>query len=326
MGTFGARLTWIRTEQKTMTRPSSTMKSANRKDFVKTFVPHTVEVTGPNPVRPTTNTASKCSNSLGRQKSAYFFGHGVGHGLLLLVLLSGCVETSNQEDSDAAVYAPPVTHGEISAVNQKRFWDGSRDKILPFGDSITMGLEIPVVYGGGYRNKLRRLLIGARMPVDFVGSKFNGLPEMKDHNHEGNPGKKIHELDAMVDSVMADYQPSLVLLMAGTVDLASGDLNYTDPKEAVGRLSSLIDHVLQECVLECRVMVSTVPFDLINPKGTDEYNSLIPDMVKQKEPSAVFANVGGLLTLKDVVDGVHPNHIGYDKMADAWFEAIKQLK
>src|SRR5262245_10565633 len=67
-------------------------------------------------------------------------------------------------------------------------------RVMPLGDSITDGFNVP----GGYRIGLWQRLAGGGYTVDLVGSGSGGPPELGDHDHEGHPGWRIDQLDANV--------------------------------------------------------------------------------------------------------------------------------
>src|SRR5690242_12081668 len=54
-------------------------------------------------------------------------------------------------------------------------------RVMPLGDSITEGTQVP----GGYRIGLWQRLSNAGYRVDFVGSQYNGPSSLGDHDHEG---------------------------------------------------------------------------------------------------------------------------------------------
>jgi hypothetical protein len=67
-------------------------------------------------------------------------------------------------------------------------------KVMPLGDSITEGTQIP----GGYRIGLWQRFVSAGYRVDYVGSQFNGPSSLGDHDHQGHPGWRIDQIDASV--------------------------------------------------------------------------------------------------------------------------------
>ena len=59
---------------------------------------------------------------------------------------------------------------------------GGPVRIMPLGDDLTDGFTV----NGGYRVDLFTLLTSAPHVVDFVGSRFNGVPGLADKQHEGH--------------------------------------------------------------------------------------------------------------------------------------------
>src|SRR6476619_7099245 len=87
-------------------------------------------------------------------------------------------------------------------------------KVMPLGDSITEGTQVP----GGYRIGLWQRLANGRYTVDLVGSQFNGPSALGDHDHEGHPGWRIDQIDANINGWLASAGPRTVLLHIGTND------------------------------------------------------------------------------------------------------------
>src|SRR5689334_1660791 len=104
-------------------------------------------------------------------------------------------------------------------------------RVMPLGDSITEGTQVP----GGYRIGLWQRLAGAGYRVDFVGSQVNGPAALGDHDHQGHPGWRIDQIDANVTRWLATTGARTVLLHIGTNDVLQ---NY-NLAGAPGRLSTL---------------------------------------------------------------------------------------
>jgi len=188
-------------------------------------------------------------------------------------------------------------------------------KVMPLGDSITDGFNVP----GGYRIKLWKNITDNGYKVDFVGSMTNGPAELGDKNHEGHSGWTISQIDSNINSWMDTYKPQIVLMHIGTNDM------YGNPTEAAGRLSQLIDKICNKLPSGGKLYVSNlVPFPM-NANNVNAYNSQIPGIVQQKANAGkpvYFVDMSSV-TNNDLADGIHPNLNGYNKMADAWFNAIK---
>src|SRR3954447_27072588 len=103
-------------------------------------------------------------------------------------------------------------------------------RILPVGDSITFGYNVP----GGYRAPLYQLLTNAGYAVAFLGTQTgNGAPSLPDSNHEGYSGYTIRNIDSILPSFFAaDNTPDIILLLLGTNDYRNGD----DTDHATNRL------------------------------------------------------------------------------------------
>src|SRR3954451_5402213 len=79
-------------------------------------------------------------------------------------------------------------------------------KIMPLGDSITDGYNVP----GGYRINLWQRLAAGGDTTDFVGSGFNGPASLGDHDHEGHSGWRIDQIDANIVGWLQAYAPRTI--------------------------------------------------------------------------------------------------------------------
>lgn len=103
-------------------------------------------------------------------------------------------------------------------------------RIMALGDSITAGVGAKGadIGGGGYRGELERLLDGAGYRYDLIGSRSDYSERLEHPAHEGWPGYVIRSLpsdpghELLGDTTrraLAEYDPDVILLMAGTNDL-----------------------------------------------------------------------------------------------------------
>src|SRR4051812_10644883 len=88
-------------------------------------------------------------------------------------------------------------------------------RVMPLGDSITDGFNVP----GGYRIDLWQKLVAGGYRIDFVGSGRNGPTSLSDHDHEGHSGWTIAQIDANVVNWLRSTTPRTVLLHIGTNDI-----------------------------------------------------------------------------------------------------------
>ena len=187
--------------------------------------------------------------------------------------------------------------------------------IMPLGDSITHGWNVP----GGYRNQLASVL----SDTDFVGTQNNGPSSLSDKDHEGHLGWRVDEINANIQGWLSYYSPDTVLIMLGTNDIHQQYNVSTLPN----RMSSLIDNIHSESPNANIYLASIPPLSDGNKNANvNTYNSQLPAIVEAKRQQGIniyFVDVNAKLTLSDIdPDGIHPNEIGYNKIADAWISAL----
>lgn len=193
--------------------------------------------------------------------------------------------------------------------------------IMPLGDSITDGMMMSDMTGGGYRINLWKLAENMGAKIDFVGSMKNGPSSLPDKDHEGHSGWTTSQIDSNINNWMSTYKPRIVLLHIGTNDMRMGS-----PDSAASTLGKIIDKICAQLPSNGKLYVSNIiPFPMAASQ-TQAYNAKIPGIVQEKANSGkpvYFVEMFSKLTQNDLDDGVHPNHAGYDKMGAVWFEAIR---
>ncbi|TCC00355.1 GDSL family lipase [Micromonospora zingiberis] len=194
-------------------------------------------------------------------------------------------------------------------------------RVMPLGDSITEGTQIP----GGYRIGLWQRLVNGRYTVDFVGSQFNGPASLGDRDHQGHPGWRIDQIDANIVGWLNTQRPQSVLLHIGTNDILQ---NY-NVSTAPNRLSTLIDRITTTAP-NAEVFVAQI-ITLTNTNqaaAVRTFNAAIPGIVQSKVNAGKrvhLVNMHAALTTGDLIDGIHPTATGYDKMAAVWYTALQSV-
>lgn len=194
-------------------------------------------------------------------------------------------------------------------------------RVMPLGDSITEGTQVP----GGYRTGLWQRLATGGYRVDFVGTQFNGPSSLGDHDHEGHPGWRIDQIHANITGWLQATSPRTVLLHIGTNDVLQ---NY-NLSGAPGRLSALLDRITAAAP-SAEVFVATI-IPLSNSgqeTAARAYNAAIPGIVQSKAGAGKHVHLVDMhsaLTTADLIDGIHPTATGYDKMAATWFTALSAV-
>ncbi|WP_410639129.1 ricin-type beta-trefoil lectin domain protein [Amycolatopsis sp. lyj-346] len=194
-------------------------------------------------------------------------------------------------------------------------------RVMPLGDSITEGTQVP----GGYRIGLWQRVTAGGYQVDFTGSQSNGPATLGDRDHEGHPGWRIDQIDANIAGWLRTSTPHTVLLHIGTNDI----LQNHDVARAPDRLSGLVDHITATAP-DAEVFVAT-----ITPLSGDAresavrtFNAAIPGIVQRNRNAGKHVHLVDMhaaLTTAELIDGVHPTAAGYDKMAAAWYTALRAV-
>lgn len=202
-------------------------------------------------------------------------------------------------------------------------------RIMPLGDSITRGAIIPAPgdVPGGYRTNLWKKLAIAGYAVRFVGEDISnpdprGLP---DPHHNGYKGWTIEQIDANIGRWLEKSKPDIVLLHIGTNDA------FGKPRSEVisTRLDKLITHITSQSPRTCLIVAQIIDTKDVNIRDwIHAYNKLIPGIVQRHAKAGervTMVNMAAAVPLSDFIDPYHPNKVGYDRMADAWFGAIHSL-
>jgi len=189
-------------------------------------------------------------------------------------------------------------------------------KVMPLGDSITDGYNVP----GGYRTTLWQKTSSAGYKVDFVGSMFNGPSTLGDHDHEGHSGWTISQIDAQIVGWLRTSNPHTVLLHIGTNDMynASG---------APSRLGTLLDHITSTAP-SAEVFVATIIPRPATSSAVSTYNAAIPGLVRTRAAAGKHVHLVDMfpaVSTGDLADGIHPTANGYAKMGQVWYSALASV-
>lgn len=212
----------------------------------------------------------------------------------------------------------PSTRGERRPSESSTVKQQQAIKIMPLGDSITDGYNVP----GGYRIDLWQALHEQGDRLDFVGSQENGPPELPDRHHQGHSGWRIDELHRHVEDWLQAAQPDIILLLIGTNDIVQG----YNLERAPARLDALIDDLFRHCP-EAQVFVGSIPpidAPALNAQ-VQSYNQAIAQQIQARQVQGdrlVFVDLYAGLTTQDLADGIHPNRQGHRKIAQMWYDSL----
>lgn len=204
-------------------------------------------------------------------------------------------------------------------------------KIMPLGDSITMGVT-GSTDDAGFRNDLASLLDAEGVSYDFVGTQENGAGF--DNDHEGHNGFFASELLAELNSYLDANLPDIVLLHIGTNDISSShglEATRDDIADIIDTIHSRNSNV--KIILSSIIPRKNQP---AKDDSTDQLNKLIEELYYNKRDidgirmfyaghNEIFKSNPNWET-DYYPDGsepeVHPNDTGYNIMARVYFVAL----
>jgi lysophospholipase L1-like esterase len=217
--------------------------------------------------------------------------------------------------------ATVVAAGTLAGIGTAVAESNGGVRVMPLGDSITEGTQVP----GGYRIGLWQRLGSGGYRVDFTGSQFNGPASLGDHDHEGHPGWRIDQIDANIVGWVQSQAPRSVLLHIGTNDV----LQNFNVSSAPNRLSNLIDRITSTAPNADVFVAQIIPLANSGQEAAVRtFNAAIPGIVQGKVNAGKrvhLVDMHSALTTADLIDGIHPTAGGYDKMAATWYNALRSV-
>jgi hypothetical protein len=213
-------------------------------------------------------------------------------------------------------------------------------KIMPLGDSITHGIfgDPPDEYRtddqiGGYRYPLHTSLIDAGNYIDFVGSlSSGGSLSGFDSDHEGRDGycaKNISglcpygELTSNIPGILSANPADVILLHIGTNDISFGVPNIVDN---VFEILDNIDTYNPDAVVVLSRIINRTDVPAM-ATATTEFNNALAIMAAARiaggDRIVVVDHENALNYPGDMLNALHPNEGGYNKMAAVWQNALK---
>jgi lysophospholipase L1-like esterase len=207
-------------------------------------------------------------------------------------------------------------------------------KILPLGNSITQSNNENL----SYRYPLWTKLVDDGVNFDFVGSmtsNYNGNPtwplyggQSFDQDHEGHWGWRVDQINLNLPGWMTSYTPDIVLIHLGTNDMAQNN----SVTSTVNELKDLIG-LLRADNPNVRILLATlIPVDDLLwswsyrvPLLNAQIPSIADDLSTPESPVIIIDQYTGFDPVTDTFDGVHPNELGEEKMAQKWKDGIDNL-
>ncbi len=204
---------------------------------------------------------------------------------------------------------------------------GATLRVMPLGDSIT-------AEEWAWRCRLSQLITEGGRNAVFVGSVHNQYDPCA-ADHEGHPGFTISNLSDKVDGWLTTFRPNVVVIMAGTNDLAWWTAE--NGTQVADRMNSLISKI-QTTAPGVRIVVQTIPPQssaIIAPNNVNrqvlvqQYNDRLKALIAARVTSGQLirlADTNAALTLTDLRDGIHPTtQAGIAKVAPTVYNTLVPL-
>jgi lysophospholipase L1-like esterase len=224
----------------------------------------------------------------------------------------------------------------------------AQTRILPLGESTTSW------FNAMWRPKFCELLTADGINYDMIGPNTDKLADGSpvtayDGNHAGFPGNESRDIKWQLGEFYGKQPtniPDIIIILAGTNDagwaLEGGATEGTNSRgQSNAGVSDLIDKAA-ELYPNARILVSSIP-PLAQTAYTNNgytrspgqaaanvvaFNNALPGLCATKAAggkNVTFVDASSSLTLANDLesDGIHPKQSGNDKLATAFYNAVK---
>lgn len=200
-------------------------------------------------------------------------------------------------------------------------------RIMPLGDSITWdwyyGDERPDSERSGYRNYLWYKLRDIGYDANFVGSKKTGetVDPYFDGDNEGYTAWQSYQIAEYVYQFLEKNPPDVILLHIGTNDFQSSAAGIEETLNEIDRFENENNRHIEV------ILARVINFEERSPT-ISELNKNIESMAQNRIDNGDDIQIvdmeygAGINYDTDMIDGIHPNDCGYEKMANVWFSAL----
>lgn len=202
-------------------------------------------------------------------------------------------------------------------------------RILPLGDSITNGFPY------SYRFFLHEKLVAAGYSFTFVGSQDSnpaGYPGNWNTRHEGHNGASSRGINADLSVWLQFYQPDIALIHLGTNDISYSILIPAEFTLSYDHMESIISKLRTKNPLIRIHLAQIIPAGTNIGLPEDQYKELTNSWnremseIAQRLSTSVspiyIVDMNSGFSDADLLDGIHPNETGAEKMAVRWFNSL----
>jgi hypothetical protein len=203
-------------------------------------------------------------------------------------------------------------------------------RIMPLGNSITYdnhsGDVRPPEERISYRYPLWQLMTNAGYDFRFVGSLSAGSAFFPEPKNEGHPGWRDDQIADSVYTYLQRNPADIVLLHIGTNGLDASPNDVEDILDEIDRYE--LDYGTQIWVILARI-INRSSYSALTTTFNDNVEAMALARTTDKIIVVDMEDGAGidyqLQPLGDMWDNLHPNDLGYAKMADVWFSALQTL-
>jgi lysophospholipase L1-like esterase len=139
----------------------------------------------------------------------------------------------------------------------------------------------------------------------------------------GQAGQRAAEDRGRLEDALRESQPEVLLLLEG-----ANDLNKVGNRDAISPTIGALEELIGEGTSRgVKVFVGTLPPQRTGAKShfaefVEDFNADVRKMAPEEGATLVDLFAG--MSIADVgEDGLHPTEAGYQRMAEIWFEALK---
>ncbi|WP_187411320.1 hypothetical protein [Saccharophagus sp. K07] len=259
--------------------------------------------------------------------------------LLILISLYGCgggdsassSSSSSGSSSSSSASSSGSPTGNVCPANKPC-------AIMAFGDGVMEGLE-PVGTGGyanngGFRPALLEMAVADGKSITFVGVRENG-PSSTEHplanlrKHSGFSAIRLEDLVLMVPDPIRRFPADIVLIHAGTHEVASTGFDNIGP-QSFSKEMQLLQSVMQRFYSLNRSGLLVVS-NFAGLRHGDPRSIAIGSAIERAVADFKRQNPAAQVVLADHLargitrghDNLMPNAAGYHAMAEVWYQAIQ---
>jgi lysophospholipase L1-like esterase len=159
------------------------------------------------------------------------------------------------------------------------------------------------------------------------------LAGLNQNHHNGYAGQGSQFILDNISQWMQTYNPNVVLLMVGINDIYGGSTGH--PTGLEGRLNSIVNIVTTLNPATHVIVGQITPYsfytDSIVQYNSYIKNTLVPTYANQHKLVTTVDQYSNILTNGQIdpslfCNGInHPSPVGYDRMAQTWFEGIQAV-